>query len=787
MSDFVPRFYYEQRERFEQMPVRTTFFRRLCTGLFSLLLAVCLVQPDLVCGQPKENLDKPASGKKDPGEKENKKDSEQGKLVPEKKSTPLSRYVVVKSPVEDVVFRKVRNVALKLQELAITEDRSAFLILEIRSGQSEFHQVHGLAKFLTSSKVDRLTTIAWIPETVTGNNVIVALGCREIVIHPDAEIGDIGRGKAVEPDEEQLVLSIVNKRHNLKINADLALGLLNPDIPLLLATIEQKEGSKEKRVVTQKQLKTLRDNQLSITNVEPIKEQGQRGIFSGAQARELGILVTQTIDTRAEFSDLYGLDPQSLQEALSEEESTVVRLIEVSDTIDPVLEAFIERQIERAKKNNAQIIIFKIKSPGGYLMSGTNLANMIADLEEDIHTVAWIPDHAISSAAITALGCDDIFMGPDGQIGDAGVIVQDFDGAFDRVPEKLLSPLRQTLISLAKRKNRPPALLEAMTFKDLEVFEVTHRETGRIWYMSDAEILESNGEWIKGPMVPESVKDTLLTVRDDRAVKLKIATAVVKDVDELKERLNIPPDVELEPVGRTWVDSLIYILNSPFITGFLLFMAIIFIYFELHFMVGIFGIGSAICFGVFFWSRYLGGTATGLEIVLFLIGIICIFMEIFVIPGFGVFGVSGVLLMLVSLILASETFNSFDSEINTQKLVRVLATLGLPLLAVIASSMLIGKFLPKIPILRHIVLTPPASKHAGDTDSLQLRPDLVDKEGGIYVGKQGVAVTILRPSGKARFNEGLVDVVTEGPFIEENSPIEVIEIRGNRVVVRSLG
>ncbi len=757
--------------------------------LLKFFLVVCLLQPVFALGQSNNESVKVPVDQIEKKTAEAEQKPEQGKIVPEKKSVPLARYVVVKSPVDDVVFRKVRNTALKLQELAISEDRPAFLILEIRPGQSEFHQVHGLAKFLTSSKVDRLTTIAWIPDDVIGNNAIVALGCREIVMQPDAEFGDIGRGKPLDPDEEEDVLSIIRKRHNLKINADLAQGLLNPDVVLLLATIEQEGGVKEKIVVTQKQLKIMRDNQLSIINVEPIKERGHRGVFSGAEARELGILISQTLDTKAELSYVYGIDPQSLQERLSEEEATVVKLIEVTEIIDPILEAFIERQIVRAKKEGAQVIIFKIKSPGGYLMSGTNLANRIADLEdEDIRTVAWVPEHAYSSAAIAALGCDEIYMGPNGKIGDAGAIIADFDGAFERVPEKLLSPLRQTLKSLAERKNRPIALLEAMSFKDLEVFEVTHRDTGRVWYMSNAEILESNGEWVKGPMVEESAKDLLLTVQDDRAVKLKIATAVVQDIDELKERLNIPADVELEPIGRTWVDSLIYTLNTPGMTVFLFFVAIICIYIELHFMVGFFGICSALCFGIFFWSRYLGGTATGLEIILFLIGITCILMEIFVIPGFGVFGVSGVLLMLASLILASETFDSFSSEINTQKMVKVLATLGLPLVAVIVTSMFIGKYLPKIPILKHIVLTPPVSKHAGDTSSLQLHPDLVDggKRSGIYVGKQGVTVTILRPSGKARFDDTLFDVMTEGPFIEENLPIEVVEARGNHIVVRSL-
>ena len=170
--------------------------------------------------EPKEGDDKPADGN-------------------QVNVQPIARYVSVKSPIDDSVFRTVRNTALNLQELAQSENRTAFLILEIHPGQSEFHQVHGLAKFLTSSKIDAVTTIAWIPKTVTGNNVVVALGCQEIVMQPDAELGDIGLGKPVDHDEEQLVLSLIEKRKNLKLSRDLVLGMLNPQVSLLLATIDR--------------------------------------------------------------------------------------------------------------------------------------------------------------------------------------------------------------------------------------------------------------------------------------------------------------------------------------------------------------------------------------------------------------------------------------------------------------------------------------------------------------------------------------------------------------------
>ncbi|MCA8983816.1 MAG: hypothetical protein KDA76_08650 [Planctomycetaceae bacterium] len=699
---------------------------------------------------------------------------------------PLARYLVVNSPVDDNVFRSVRNTAISLQEQAVQEDRTAVLILEIRPGQSEFHQVYGLAQFLSSARANRLTTIAWVPETVTGNNVVVALGCKEIVLHPDALLGDIGRGKPVDASEEQSILSLVNKRHNLQVNNDLVLGLLNPDVSLLQITLER-DGVSEKRVVTEQQAKVLRDNQLVITDVEVIKDKGKPGLFSGKQARELGLLVSHTVNQQAELAEIYRIDPQNLKAHLGSSEHSQVRLIDVTQIIDPVLEAFIDRQIERALKEGAQTLIFRIKSPGGYLISGTNLATRIAELEErKIRTIAWIPEQALSSAAITALGCDEIYIGPNGQIGDAGVIHQQFDGAFERVPEKIISPLLQTLNSLADRKHRPAAVLQAMTLKDLQVFQARHRETGRIWYMSEEE-LQDRAEWIKGPMVPESAEGLLLTLQGERAVDLKVAAAVAEDLNDLKERLNIPPDVELKAVARTWVDTLIYILNDPFVTGFLFFIAIICIYIELHLMVGFFGICSALCFSIFFWSRYLGGSASGLEILLFLIGLTCILLEIFVIPGFGVFGVTGAVLMLLSLILASETFNNIEPQVNSQKLFQVLTMIGIPILAVIVSSMLIGKYLPQIPLLRHIVLTPPTGKHAGDTDTFQLRPDLLEgSRGPIALGEQGVSVTILRPAGKARFRNQLLDVITEGPYIQPATTIEVVEVHGNRIVVREL-
>jgi membrane-bound serine protease (ClpP class) len=190
---------------------------------------------------------------------------------------------------------------------------------------------------------------------------------------------------------------------------------------------------------------------------------------------------------------------------------------------------------------------------------------------------------------------------------------------------------------------------------------------------------------------------------------------------------------------------------------------------------------------VFFWSRFLGGTAGWLEVVLFLLGLICIALEIFVIPGFGVFGISGGLLVVASLVLASQTFSNPEPNRDFELMAETVGTLALSIIAVIAVGVAISRFLPHIPVFNQMILTPPGMED-GHYEP-QLRPDMVDQLAAALVrhslvGQRGEAVSMLRPAGKARIGERFVDVVSEGPFIRQGSTVEVIEVAGNRVVVR---
>ena len=159
-----------------------------------------------------------------------------------------------------------------------------------------------------------------------------------------------------------------------------------------------------------------------------------------------------------------------------------------------------------------------------------------------------------------------------------------------------------------------------MCDKDLQVFQATHKTKGTVTYMSESELHAAGDEWIKGSLVDESKPDLLLTVNGRRAHELQLAQPPVNSLVDLKARLGIPAEQRLVAMERTWVDDLVFWLNQPVIMGLLFFIGFVSIYLELHTMTGAFALLSALCFGLFFWSKVLGGTAGSLEIVLFILG-----------------------------------------------------------------------------------------------------------------------------------------------------------------------
>jgi membrane-bound serine protease (ClpP class) len=708
---------------------------------------------------------------------------------------PLARYVTLTSPVDDVLFGHVQNTALTLESQARSQHRKAVLVLEITPGSSPFYQAYGLATFLTSVDIADVKTVAWVPETVTGNNVILALACNEIVMQPDAELGDIGRGKPLDRDEEHQVLRLVEKRHNPRVSSALVLGMMDAEKATLRVKVQVLSAGKETseyRIVSKDELDHLRQTKTAILDVQTIKEAGDAGTYSGSKARGLDVLAVQTAENRNEIAQLYNLPREVLREDSAGGEKPRAQMIKVDGKIESVLEAFIERQIDRAVESGVNMLIFHIDSAGGQFQQCQNLAIAIADLDpKKVRTVAFIPKEALGSAAVVALGCDEIYLQPTARLGDARPGEGDSERETEHVGDDITRQFKEALGTLAKKKNRPQAVAEAMADKNTQLFQAKNRRTGRIWYMTDAEIHDANGEWEKGLPVPESGRNQPLTLNGGRAHELLIAESPVRDFDDLKLRLGIPPEVSVAEAKRTWVDSLVFWLNTDLALFFLVVVGFICIYVELHLMTGVLSIVAALCFALFFWSHFLGGTAGWLEVVLFLIGVVCLALEMFVIPGFAIFGVTGVLLIFSSLILASQTWHNIEPNEDYRRLTWTLGTLGGSILSVIVIAVTMSRFLPHVRVFDRMVLTPPGSTGLVGP---QLRPDLAEEHAPgtlpevprSLVGHEGTAVTLLRPAGKARINGRLVDVVSDGPFIAQDRRVEVVAVSGNRVVVREI-
>ena len=188
-------------------------------------------------------------------------------------------------------------------------------------------------------------------------------------------------------------------------------------------------------------------------------------------------------------------------------------------------------------------------------------------------------------------------------------------------------------------------------------------------------------------------------------------------------------------------------------------------------------------FLLFFWSHYLGGTADQLEIILFLIGLVCLALELFVFPGFGIFGISGILLMLCSIVLASHTFIWPTHDYEYRELGMTLLQLTGLLIAVGVGAAVLARYFPSLPLFNRLILKP--EPWTGVEPEEATGAPATGREGyeslAFLIGETGRTTSPLRPTGKARFGGLVIDVASAGGYVEPDSLVEVVDVQGSRV------
>jgi len=468
-------------------------------------------------------------------------------------------------------------------------------------------------------------------------------------------------------------------------------------------------------------------------------------------------------------------------------------VVGLNGPIDELASFSLRRRIELAKERNPDLLIVRIDSPGGLLLESEHLAVLLRDIDW-ARTVAFISNRALSGAAMTAMGCDDIVMTPHARLGDVGVMAFDpMAEAFRFAPQKLFSDVVITMRALAEAKGRPPALAEAMVDRNVEVFRVRNRDTGELALMTEKDLAAADPQgnrWEKINLIVESQEDRFLDVTGTRAVELGLADATVNNFDELLQRYQVadPPEV----IEQTWIDSLVYYLNLPWVTGLLFVIGLVALYFELQ-MPGI-GAGaviSGLCFGLYFWSHWMGGTSGWLEVVIFAAGVIFVLLEIFVIPGFGITGFAGALLIVASLIMASQRVTIPKTQIDLISLRNTVLSLVVAGAAVVGFAILTRKRLEGgRSMFQKLILAPTeADPELSSTASEQPAQPASEpaREAGpeTLVGAIGTTATALRPTGKVFVAGRNVDAVAaDSEFIERGCRVRIEAFQTNRYVVR---
>ncbi|MDN3688134.1 nodulation protein NfeD [Cyclobacterium jeungdonense] len=429
----------------------------------------------------------------------------------------------------------------------------------------------------------------------------------------------------------------------------------------------------------------------------------------------------------------------------NEEQTDSVKLVyvlEMKSDIDPRMNRKVTLALEDARDRNAAMIIVHMDTYGGAVTDADEIRTLFLESKIPIHS--FIDKDAASAGALISIACDSIYMARGGSIGAATVVM---GGTGEAAPDKYQSYMRSIMRSTAEATGRDPRIAEAMVDEDLEV-----------------EGISKAGE--------------VITFSVSEAIANGFCEAEVASIDEIIERNGLE-NYEVYQYEPSVAEDIIAIFLNPAVSGFLILVIFAGIYFEIQTPgVGFPLAASGIAMVLYFIPYYLTGLASNLEVVIFIVGIILLAVEVFVIPGFGVFGILGIICVLAGLTMGMLPNELFDfTFVSSGKLFTALLTV---ILSVIVSTVLIFSLTPKInqwESFSKISLADTQQKSEGYTSSFYSN-DLL--------GKQGVSHTRLMPSGKVLIEDEIYDAYSRGEFIDRGENIQVISTEGTSLRVKKV-
>ncbi len=416
-----------------------------------------------------------------------------------------------------------------------------------------------------------------------------------------------------------------------------------------------------------------------------------------------------------------------------------VYVVKVEGLVDSGLHAYIERSLRAAENDGAEGIILHMDTFGGLVDAADKIRNTLLDAE--ITTATYIDKNAASAGALIAIATDSIYMASGSAIGAATVV----GGDGQKADEKMQSYFRSIMRSTAESKNRDPRVAEAMVDERIEIDNII-----------------AEGE--------------LLTLSTSEAIDIGFVNGSANNLDEVKEKMGWA-DRNFVHMEERWQESILRFLANPVLTGLFMMMMLGGLYFELQSPgVGFPGAVAMVGALMFFAPHFILGLASVWELMFILAGVALIMIEIFVLPGFGVPGILGALLLIFGLfssLVGNVGFSFPELDQMSSPIWTMATTLIIGILLIISMA----RYLPQNRAFSKLILATSTDQQSGYS-SFKEREDLT--------GKEGIALTALRPSGTVLIDDRRFDVVTEGDFIEKGAKIKVVSSSTSTITVRKL-
>lgn len=425
----------------------------------------------------------------------------------------------------------------------------------------------------------------------------------------------------------------------------------------------------------------------------------------------------------------------------AQEQRRIVYVAPIEGIIDLGLAPFVQRVLEEAQAAGAAAVVLEINTFGGRVDAAVQIRDAL--LDSPVRTIAFVNKRAISAGALISLAANNIVMGGGSTIGAATPVQAGQPGAAAQpVSEKTVSYVRKEFRATAESRKRPPLLAEAMVDADVEI-----------------------------PGVIE--KGKLLTLTTDEALENKLADIRADTLEEALRQLGIG-QAELRRASPNWAENVVRFLTHPVVSSLLITIAMLGIIIEIR--TPGFGIPGALGLtglALFMWGHWLVQLVGWEEMLLVIAGIVLLLLEVLVVPGFGIAGILGILAVIGGLVLSMV-----GSGATPQFVMLAAARVVFALLFALVASLLLLRYLPRLPFGRQLVLQTELEQGGGYVSA-----PAADLH---WLGKMGLASSPLRPAGIAEIDGQRVDVVSQGELIDAGERIRVIQVDGNRIVVKRI-